>query len=66
MQIERYEFNHWASKYPMFRCRTWNSYQEIVRWMRKNSVEHFLWSSGSDGYVFDVRANAEWFALRWI
>lgn len=65
MQIERYKSNPWASKYPMFHCRTWDSYQEACQWMAKNQVEKFLWSSGSHGYIFDVRGgNADWFLLR--
>ncbi len=66
MKIEQYKFNHWNSRYPMFVCSTLKDYQEITKWMRTNSVQHFLWSSGGGGYIFDVRDNAEWFVLRWL
>ncbi len=66
MKVEHYKFNHWASKHPMFICRTFKDYDEICKWMYKNGVKHFLWSSGGDSYIFDVRDNAEWFVLRWI
>ncbi len=58
--------NYWGSKYPMFHCNTWKDYEEICKWMSKNRVEHFLWSSGSHGYTFDIRAGRDWFVLRWL
>ncbi len=57
--------DYWGSKYPMFHCNTWADYEQICKWMYENKVEHFLWSSGSHGYTFDVRNRREWFALRW-
>lgn len=67
MKIERYDLNIWGSKYPMFWCRVFEDYREIIKWMRENDVEYFLWSSGSGGYIFDVRGDrAAWFALRWL
>ncbi len=66
MIVERYEFNHWASKHPMFICRSYKDYEEIIAWMRQHRVNHFLWASGSGGYIFDVRGErADWFLLRW-
>ena len=32
---------------------------------QRNKVEHFLLSSGIHGYTFQVKSNAEWFALKW-
>lgn len=64
MKIEKAS-NPWASKYPMFRCPTWKDYEEACKWMNENKVEHFLWSSGSGGYTFDVREGRVWFLLRW-
>ena len=46
----------------------WNKtedWREVSSWMYENESDHFLLSSGSSGYVFQVRANHEWFALRW-
>lgn len=65
MKIEKSVTNPWASKYPMFRCPTWKDYEEACKWMNEHKVEHFLWSSGSSGYTFDVRNGREWFLLRW-
>ncbi len=65
MKVERYDFNSWSSQYPMYRCRRFEDYQELIWWMRDNGVKYFLWSTGSGGYIFDVRENAEWFELKW-
>jgi hypothetical protein len=49
----------------MYRCRHFEDYQELTRWMFASGVKYFLWASGSDGYIFDVRDNAAWFELKW-
>lgn len=53
------------NQYPVFVCRLTDDWYEISYWMYKNSCEPFLLSSGSGGYVFQVRKNIEWFLLRW-
>jgi len=66
MKIEK-GINYWGSPHPMFRCKTKKDYDEIKQWMCKNNVEWFLWSSGSGGYIFDVRGdNAALFKLTWL
>jgi hypothetical protein len=57
--------NHWGTTFPFYHCSTYKEYKEICHWMLNNDVEHFLWASGSTGYMFDVRTNIEWFELRW-
>lgn len=53
------------NQYPVYRCGNTDDWLEVTTWMRKNHCDHFLLSSGSYGYVFQVRANHEWFLLRW-
>lgn len=64
MKIERTSYPGWGN-YPSYLVRNYDDYMEICRWMYHNKVEHFLLSSGSAGYTFQVRENKEWFALKW-
>lgn len=64
MKVESTSYPGWAG-YPTYIVRTFQEWLDIYGWMRENKVEHFLLSSGSNGYIFQVRENKEWFALRW-
>ena len=64
MKVLRWSYPGW-NNYPVYVVKTYTDYDEITRWMRSNGVEHFLVSSGSTGYTFQVKHNHEWFALRW-
>lgn len=64
MKLERTSYPGWAG-HPTYLVRTFKDYEEVCLWMYKNKVEHFLLSSGSNGYTFQVRDRKEWFALRW-
>jgi hypothetical protein len=64
MKIEKTSYPGW-SNHPCYRVSTRDSYMEICRWMYQNEVEHFMLSSGSGGYTFQVKSNKEWFALKW-
>lgn len=65
MKIEKSGFDGW-NNYPVYRVFTHRDYDEITRWMRSNGVEHFLVSSGSLGYTFQIKHNYEWFKLKWL
>jgi len=66
MTVRRSTLNNpWGTPHPLYYCPTFNNFTEVRRWMAANSVEHFLWSTGSGGYTFDVRTNVEWFELKW-
>ena len=66
MTVRRSTLNNpWGTPHPLYFCPTFDNFTEVRRWMAANSVEHFLWASGSGGYTFDVRTNVEWFVLRW-
>lgn len=65
MKIKSSGFSGW-NDYPVYHVSTFNDYDEITRWMRSNGVEHFLLSSGSTGYTFQVKHNHDWFALKWL
>jgi hypothetical protein len=64
MKIERTSYPGWVG-HPTYLVRTVENWWEIRQWMYKNKVEHFLLSSGSNGYTFQVRENKEWFMLKW-
>lgn len=64
MKVESTSYPGW-SNHPAYRVSTFEDWLEICQWMHKNKVEHFLLSSGSSGYTFQVRDNKEWFMLRW-
>ena len=64
MKVEPTSYPGWGN-HPAYRVNSFNDYMEICRWMHEWRVEHFLLSSGSSGYTFQVRENKEWFALRW-
>lgn len=63
-QVEKTSYPGW-NQYPVYRCKTTADWHEVSTWMRKNSCDHFLLSSGSNGYVFQVRENYFLFLLRW-
>ena len=65
MKIESTSYPGW-NNYPTYRVSTFKDWQELCFWMYKNKVEHFLLSSGSTGYIFQVKENNEWFTLRWL
>lgn len=50
--------------YLVYGVSSYNDYLEISRWASNNQVELFLITSG-EGYIFQVRKNAEWFVLKW-
>ncbi len=64
MKVEPTSYPGW-NNHPTYHVGTFADWEEICMWMYKNKVEHFLLSSGSNGYTFQVRDNKEWFALRW-
>lgn len=64
MKIKLRRTAEWV-QHPIYTVSTFKDYEEITRWMRANGVEHFLLSSGFNGYTFQVKHNHEWFALRW-
>jgi hypothetical protein len=64
MKVERTTYPGWTN-HPAYRVSKIQDWFEICAWMNCNKVEHFLLSSGSSGYVFQVRDNKEWFMLKW-
>jgi hypothetical protein len=62
--VESSSYSGW-NDYPVYRVRSFQDWLDLIGWMKENHVEHFLLSSGYGGYVFQVKTNAEWFALRW-
>lgn len=64
MKVERTTYPGWGN-HPSYRVKSLDDYIEICRWMYNNKVEHFLLSSGSGGYTFQVRDKKEWFMLKW-
>ena len=65
MKIKSSGYAGW-NNYPVYTVNAFKDWDEITRWMRANGVEHFLLSSGSTGYTFQVTHNHEWFVLRWM
>ncbi len=65
MKVEAHSYPGW-SDHPSYRVSTFEDWKELCFWMYKWKVEHFLLSSGSNGYVFQVRKNHEWFVLKWL
>lgn len=61
-KVERTTFPGW-NKHPVYSCRA-EHYEELTQWMRENQVDEFLLESGLR-YVWQVRTNHAWFALRW-
>ncbi len=64
MKVEKSSYPGW-NKHPVYRCAKTDHWQEVTNWMYSNDCDPFLLSSGSTGYVFQVRANHAWFVLRW-
>jgi hypothetical protein len=65
MKVESVSYPGWGN-HPSYRVPSYDDYIEISSWMYKFKVEHFLLSSGSTGYIFQVRKNRDWFALKWL
>lgn len=64
MMIKRTTYPGW-NKFPVYIVYRYNDYKEVCRWMLENCVESFMVSSGSSGYIFQVKSNLEWFILKW-
>lgn len=64
MKVFKSSFPGW-NNHPVYQCNKTDHWHEISSWMRKNDCDPFLLSSGSNGYVFQVRKNLEWFLLKW-
>lgn len=65
IDITKTSYPGW-NDHPCYHVRTDKEYVAVCAWMRENKCEEFLLSSGSNGYTFQVKTNAEWFALRWL
>ena len=65
MKVKLTSYPGWGN-HPTYHVGTFKDWEEICRWMYQCEVEHFLLSSGSHGYTFQVRNNKEWFQLRWL
>lgn len=66
MKIERAAFPGW-NDHPVYRVWSFSDFTELSKWMDENSVNKFLLSAGGrNGYVFQIRDNHAWFALRWL
>lgn len=64
--VESASYPGW-NDFPVYSCKKTDDWHEVTTWMYKNNCDHFLLSSGSSqGYIFQVRKNIEWFMLRWL
>ena len=63
-KVQKTSYPGW-NQHPVYCCRKTDDWREISSWMYKNDTDPFLLSSGSGGYVFQVRKNYHWFLLRW-
>ena len=64
MKVVKSSFPGW-NNFPVYTCERTDDWFEVRKWLDKNSCDHFLLSSGSNGYTFQVRKNHDWFLLRW-
>lgn len=64
MRVERTNYSGWPD-YPVYLVREYKDYCVVAEWMWQNECDEFLLSGGSSGYIFQVKQNHEWFALRW-
>jgi hypothetical protein len=65
MKVEKTTYPGW-NQHPVFRCDKMDDVREVLEWAYKNSCDPFYLSTGSTGYVFQIRKNHEWFVLRWL
>ena len=63
-KVEKTSYPGW-NNFPVYQCKKTDDWHEVSTWMHKNECEPFLLSSGSTGYVFQVRENHFLFALKW-
>jgi hypothetical protein len=64
-KVLKSSFPGW-NNHPVYQCSETDHWYEVSQWLHKNACDHNLLSSGSHGYIFQVRKNHEWFALRWL
>lgn len=64
MKVESTTWPGWPG-YPVYRVTNCRDYLKISDWMYQNNVDYIDLSAGSSGYIFQVRDNIEWFALKW-
>ena len=64
-KVEKTSYPGW-NNHPVYRCARTDDWREVRSWMCGNNCDHFLLSTGSTGYVFQVRNNYDWFLLRWL
>lgn len=65
MKIIKTTYPGWIN-HPVYKCKNSDDYDEVRAWMYQNNCDPFMLSSGSCGYVFQVRNNHEWFLMRWL
>ena len=63
MMIEPYPYGGWGPNCYLIRSSADRS--EIYRWLHENAVDHWMVSSGSNGYVIQIKDNFELFTMRW-
>lgn len=63
IKVQKTSYPGW-NDHPVYSTQAGN-WQELSSWMHKNDCDPFLLSSGSNGYVFQIRKNYAWFILRW-
>lgn len=64
VRVTKTSYPGW-NRHPCYHVNTYDEYRTVGEWMRENHCEQFLLSSGSGGYTFQVKTNAEWFLLKW-
>ena len=64
-KVLKSSFPGW-NNHPVYQCSETDHWYEVSQWLHKNACDHNLLSSGSHGYIFQVRKNHEWFCLRWL
>jgi hypothetical protein len=65
MKVQQSSYPGW-NQFPVYQCNKTDDWHEVSSWLHKNECDPFLLSSGSTGYVFQVRKNIEWFMLKWV
>jgi hypothetical protein len=62
--IEPYPYGGWGPK--CYRAMHHDDLITVELWLRENHVDYWLVSTGSGGYIIQIKGNDALFKLRWL
>lgn len=68
--VDSYRYPQHVDDHPRYQVSSYKEFCEITQWMLENQVDYSMCSPlpgyAVEVYVFQIRSNHHWFALRWL